>query len=54
MLIQVEINAKRKHYSVRSTAKQTYFLKKCGNKLFIDKVINRISNKSQGHNFYVH
>ena len=41
MLIQVEVNAKRKHYSV-PTAKQTYFLKECGNKLFIDEVINRI------------
>ena len=26
MLIQVEINGKRKHYSVRSTAKQTFLL----------------------------
>ena len=54
-LIQVEINAKRKHYSVRSTAKQTYFLKECGNKLHeVIIIMNRISNKSQGHNFYVH
>ena len=57
MFIQVEINAKRSDYSVRSIAKETYFFKKCGNKLFIDEVIqyvNRISNKSQGHTFYVH
>ena len=26
ILIQVEINAKRKHYSVRSAAKQTFLL----------------------------